>query len=1112
VDVRLSRDARRQDHDHANHCDAPVQPDKHAITVYEFNPQGFVTKKTDALNNRIEYVRTSGPETQQVKVFEGGTTLSRTIGFTYKADGRRDTRSVTLPATGETVTETWDYVGRFTSHYQVVSTADLTKIFKTDLDFFFDSGGRPQNIQAVKRRKGDDGSGGDVFVTTQMTYDGNGQVETVVPPAPDPSSPDGLTIRRTYYTAADDAPGASPPLIKNGLLHSIEIDSDSHLSRMFDYDAAGNVAQITDAKGHVTHLAWDGRGRLVRETREIGASSAEWESTLFRYGAPTQTGPTPGKYLLEVETGALGPLGTSAEGRVLRFQRDARGNVLSVERKDSGTYVLRSSYVYDSDDNRIQSTEPAGTQSGTRTLHFAYDMMKRLQSIEDAAHNFTQFQYDAMGNRTQVSEALNGHVTGFVYDALDRLIEVRALGPDPDEITDFAYDAAGNVTKVTDPKLQETDYSYDALSRLESVRQFLGQTTHYRYDDRGRLIRAVDARGPTLKQVYQFWGGLDRVEHYPSETDAINGTLLGRTIAYAYDLEGNVIGASDNDSTLNVAGPLFTVDAATGYDERNRLHEIVFHYLPGGDVTLTSSYNRFGERGQLDLAQGSETLTHTWTYDGQGRLEQASFPGTSPLGFTPFPDDTLQTLARPSGVSTAYSYLPEGPIDTITVTAPGSGQLLRLDYGVNALLNVTSLGEQYTSTDPSQTYAYDYDGANRLQLADYPAAYDLPPDQRYAYDPAGNRDDADTSFAPLSTHAYDADNRLTLSPGYASYSFDDDGNLTSRTGESFTWDAANRLRSFSKAGVSAAYAYDPFGRRIKKTLGGGATTWYLWDGDRLLGEYEGSGRKVRYAYAQGFAPVQVAYKNGTSEDVYDVHSDDLDTPRLLTDSSGLPVWRASYEAFGRAHVSTDPDGSVVTPPPTFDFNIRFPGQYYDAESGLHDNRFRTYDPGTGRYISADPIGLRGGINTYGYVGANPLRWIDRYGLAIGDYPPPPPGYNPNTWTQGQWPNGKYWLQDPEGNKFTVHPEDEGHWRHWDKRDPDNNDQGQCPPNSGKPRDNQEKLKPNQSPVDPNGDAPPWAPRQSLPDAPIIPIIPVDPIPIPIFPEIPIIEPIPVLVP
>jgi len=136
--------------------------------------------------------------------------------------------------------------------------------------------------------------------------------------------------------------------------------------------------------------------------------------------------------------------------------------------------------------------------------------------------------------------------------------------------------------------------------------------------------------------------------------------------------------------------------------------------------------------------------------------------------------------------------------------------------------------------------------------------------------------------------------------------------------------------------------------------------------------------------------------------LYYVHNDPLGTPQVLTDEAGTVVWRAQYDPFGKAAVDEDPDGdgSRVTS------NVRFPGQYYDQETGLHYNYFRYYDPSTGRYVTADPIGLEGGINSYLYAKANPLKDIDSRGLNVfiagtANWDGGPTGPPPN------FPNGNY---------------------------------------------------------------------------------------------------------
>ena len=121
-----------------------------------------------------------------------------------------------------------------------------------------------------------------------------------------------------------------------------------------------------------------------------------------------------------------------------------------------------------------------------------------------------------------------------------------------------------------------------------------------------------------------------------------------------------------------------------------------------------------------------------------------------------------------------------------------------------------------------------------------------------------------------------------------------------------------------------------------------------------MGRARRSARGCRYQPGSG---------SRCSDTIYDVHSDHLDTPKLLTDHTGEMVWRAAHEAFGSAEVDEDPDGDTTE----ITFNVRFPGQYHDAESGLHYNLHRYYDPTLGRYTSVDPIGQAAGPNVYAYV-------------------------------------------------------------------------------------------------------------------------------------------------
>jgi len=139
-------------------------------------------------------------------------------------------------------------------------------------------------------------------------------------------------------------------------------------------------------------------------------------------------------------------------------------------------------------------------------------------------------------------------------------------------------------------------------------------------------------------------------------------------------------------------------------------------------------------------------------------------------------------------------------------------------------------------------------------------------------------------------------------------------------------------------------------------------------------------------------------------ETYYFHNDHLGTPQALTDKDQNVVWKANYTPFGEANITKE----------DVEMNLRLPGQYFDQETGLHYNYFRDYDPSTGRYVQSDPIGLNGGINTYGYVAGNPLNSIDPFGLyciSVGGI------------TTCRNPNGPaFSLPTPEGFPSYIGPE------------------------------------------------------------------------------------------
>ncbi len=247
--------------------------------------------------------------------------------------------------------------------------------------------------------------------------------------------------------------------------------------------------------------------------------------------------------------------------------------------------------------------------------------------------------------------------------------------------------------------------------------------------------------------------------------------------------------------------------------------------------------------------------------------------------------------------------------------------------------------------------------------------------ESFAHDPAGNL--LGQGDQPAANLANVKGNRL-LMQGDRHYDYDAYGNqIRERRGTGqklvteYRYDCQHRLIGVSLPGGStASYKYDAFGRRIEKTVDG-HTTEFLWQGERLIAE-SADNRYRTYIYEPGtFRPLAMLDGEGPLKATpFYYQLDHLGTPQELTDYSGEIMWSAKYRAYG--NLATLDIAEIDNP-------LRFQGQYFDAETGLHYNRHRYYNPCTGRFLTPDPIKLAGGLNNYQYV-PNPTGWVDPLGL------------------------------------------------------------------------------------------------------------------------------------
>ena len=557
--------------------------------------------------------------------------------------------------------------------------------------------------------------------------------------------------------------------------------------------------------------------------------------------------------------------------------------------------------------------------------------------MPDVAQSTIQYTYDALGNRTSFTDA-NTNTTDYVYDALQRLTSITQ----PGVITSsFDYDVQDNLILVTDGNSNSTTHIYDDRGHLaETVSPDSGMT-RYTYDPVGNLKTKIDSNNVTVNYVYDALNRLTLID-YPTDTDVVNGydtCINGKTrlcaisdqtgsTAYEYDIKGQI---TKDTKVINTV----TYITQYVYDGNGNLVEMTY---PSGR-TVTYIYNTVNQISQVNTTLSTVTTTLT-----------------SAMSYKPFGGVTGMTYGN--GLVRTINYDQQYRVEGIQ-----SGAVQDLGYLFDPNGNITDITN---NLDALKNKNYTYDTLNRLTDSTGPWGT-----LGWTYDNVGNRL-TQVLNAATDTYAYTPNsNKIAGIAGSSSksYGHDSAGNLSAENTRNYTYNQSNRLiLADAGAATLGQYTYNALGLRTSKTINATTTAYHYDLAGNLIAETQNDGTLIS-EYITLYDTL-LAKIDGTT--INFVHTDHLGSPHKMTDGLGTVVWEIETDPFG--------NNAIITGAGTN--NHRFPGQYFDQQTELNYNYFRYYQPNTGRYITVDPIGLKGGdVNFYSYVWNDPVNWIDYLGLA-----------------------------------------------------------------------------------------------------------------------------------
>ncbi|MGH9870538.1 MAG: DUF6531 domain-containing protein [Candidatus Polarisedimenticolia bacterium] len=943
--------------------------------------------------------------------------------FTYDSKGNVTEKKEAVGIAG--VERTWDFLYHPTFNFQTsssiasVGTCSNPNRVETTA---YEGDGDPNSRTVV-------GCNGSIpfSYTTSFEHDPNGRLTKVVGPRLD------LTDD-TSYAYYDSA--SPEPINKRGRLKSIT-NALGHQVLYNDYDFFGNVLSITDDENQVTTtFVYDGRDRLT-ERRIEGMMDADDIATQNIYDLAGR--------MDQVRLPNCVAAGPSC---IFSFDYGYDGANRLTEVKDA--LGNKTAYAYDTESNRTREETINPAMMVRRFTNFAYDSLNRLEYVyftdppipppPDPNAIFWKFTYDGNGNRT-VERDPEGHVVTNTYDELNRVKVITQ----PIGVTEYQYDVQDNLKKVKDPRLLETDYTNSDMGwRLQVTSPDTGVTINV-YDPAGNVTSTTNEDDTVITKGYDALNRLGTVS-YP--TPGLNITYTYDSPAVSFGV-GRRTGMTDPSGTSvfnydrrgirvredkTISGVTFTTQY--GYDKNSNRTDILY---PTSDPNSRQEHAVFA----FDVADRIASVTATVNGSTDSVASGLTYEPFGPVTSIPFSNGRTDTRVYDSryrlgdwSVSGVLAYA-HGYNNDDNLTSRVDGVSNRF-FGYDAIHRLTNaIGPWGPGIGcAGSTYAYDLNG-NRTCKAEGSTT-------TYVYASISNH--LNTAMGGESAAYLHDENGNLDHDGTHSYLFDDSDRLAqvdAGATASYTYDGDGRRAIKNAGGATTYYFYDPDGRLLTETVNAeGAGKDYLYLGEAplarvdwtaeefLLGDtllVTGAGSNVHLDWtAFPFPPASHKYVvrrkqivdyadktfNGNiaiatpqdptrvhddpvladanpyfylvlrrvlNDSLYFYHTDHLGTPLAMTaHTGGTLVWRAEHLPFG---------GVQSLPVSTVTNNLRFLGQYFDQETGLHQNWFRDYDSSLGRYREPDPVGLRAGstegiVGLYSYANLSPVVLSDPMGLSV----------------------------------------------------------------------------------------------------------------------------------